>query len=47
MLSAFVFGAASLKFLIGYLKGHTLDIFAYYRIGLALVILIFSLVPRV
>ncbi|NLT22112.1 MAG: undecaprenyl-diphosphate phosphatase [Syntrophorhabdus sp.] len=47
MLSAFVFGAASLKFLIGYLKGHTLDIFAYYRIGLALVILVFSLVPRV
>ncbi|OPY02126.1 MAG: Undecaprenyl-diphosphatase [Syntrophorhabdus sp. PtaB.Bin047] len=47
MLSAFVFGAASLKFLIGYLKKHTLDLFAYYRIALALLILIFSLVPRV
>lgn len=47
MLSAFVFGAASLKFLIGYLKNHTLDLFAYYRIGLALLILVFSLVLRV
>ncbi|MEN6616278.1 MAG: undecaprenyl-diphosphate phosphatase [Syntrophorhabdus sp.] len=46
MLSAFVFGAMSLKFLITYLKDHTLDIFAYYRIGLALVILAFSLIPR-
>lgn len=47
MLSAFVFGTVSLKFLIGYLKRHTLDIFAYYRIALALLILIFSLVPRI
>ena len=47
MLSAFVFGAASLKFLIGYLKKHTLDLFAYYRIALALLILVFSLIPRV
>ena len=46
MLSAFIFGAASLKFLITYLKDHTLDLFAYYRIGLALLILIFSLIPR-
>lgn len=46
MLSAFVFGAASLKFLITYLKNHTLDLFAYYRIGLALLILIFALMPR-
>jgi undecaprenyl-diphosphatase len=46
MLSAFIFGAASLKFLITYLKDHTLDLFAYYRIGLALLILIFSLVPH-
>ena len=42
-LSAFVFGALSLNFLIKYLKKHTLDIFAYYRIGLALVILLASL----
>ncbi|MDD3846110.1 MAG: undecaprenyl-diphosphate phosphatase [Syntrophorhabdaceae bacterium] len=47
MLSAFVFGAVSLKFLIGYLKKHTLDLFAYYRIALALLILIFSFVSRV
>lgn len=46
MLSAFIFGAISLKFLITYLKDHTLDLFAYYRIGLALLILIFSLIPR-
>jgi undecaprenyl-diphosphatase len=41
MLSAFVFGAVSLKFLIGYLKKHSLDVFAYYRIGIALLILLF------
>jgi undecaprenyl-diphosphatase len=42
-LSAFFFGALSLGFLIRYLKKHPLDIFAYYRIVLALVILIASL----
>jgi len=47
MLSAFVFGAMSLQFLIRYLKRHTLDIFAYYRIALALLILVFSLAPRI
>jgi undecaprenyl-diphosphatase len=46
MLSAFIFGAVSLKFLITYLKDHTLDLFAYYRIGLALLIVVFSLIPR-
>lgn len=46
MLSAFIFGAVSLKFLITYLKDHTLDIFAYYRIALALVIVVFSFIPR-
>ena len=46
MLSAFIFGAASLKFLITYLQDHTLELFAYYRIGLALLILIFTLMPR-
>lgn len=46
MVSAFVFGALSLKFLIGYLKKHTLDLFAYYRIGLALLILVVSLVSH-
>jgi undecaprenyl-diphosphatase len=42
-LSAFIFGALSLGFLIRYLKKHPLDIFAYYRIILALVILLASL----
>jgi undecaprenyl-diphosphatase len=42
-LSAFIFGAVSLTFLIKYLKNHPLDIFAYYRIALALIILLVSL----
>jgi undecaprenyl-diphosphatase len=42
-LSAFIFGALGLGFLIRYLKKHPLDIFAYYRIILALVILLFAL----
>jgi undecaprenyl-diphosphatase len=42
-LSAFIFGALSLSFLIRYLKKHPLDLFAYYRIILAIVILIFAL----
>jgi undecaprenyl-diphosphatase len=42
-LSAFIFGALSLGLLIRYLKKHPLDIFAYYRIILALVILFFAL----
>jgi undecaprenyl-diphosphatase len=41
-LSAFVFGAASLKLLIGYLRKHSLDVFAYYRIGLALLIVLLA-----
>jgi undecaprenyl-diphosphatase len=41
VLSSYAFGVASLKFLIDYLKKHTLDIFAYYRIGLAALILFF------
>jgi undecaprenyl-diphosphatase len=42
-LSAFVFGTLGLGFLIRYLKKHPLDVFAYYRIILALVILLFTL----
>lgn len=42
-LSAFLFGLVSLGFLIRYLKKHTLDLFAYYRIALALIILLASL----
>jgi undecaprenyl-diphosphatase len=41
--SALVFGILSLKFLINYLKKHTLDLFAYYRIGIAILILICSI----
>jgi undecaprenyl-diphosphatase len=36
--SALFFGFLSLRFLIGYLKKHSLDLFAYYRMGLAMVI---------
>jgi undecaprenyl-diphosphatase len=39
--SAFFFGFLSLKFLIGFLKKHSLDVFALYRIGIALLILLF------
>jgi len=42
-LSAFVFGTVSLTFLIGYLRKHSLDVFAYYRIGLAALIAFLSL----
>lgn len=41
VLSSFVFGYFSLRFLIGFLKKHSLDVFAFYRIGLALLILFF------
>jgi undecaprenyl-diphosphatase len=43
MLSAFVFGTLSLRFLIGYLRRHSLDVFAIYRIGLAALILFLAL----
>jgi undecaprenyl-diphosphatase len=42
MASAFFFGLLSLKFLVGFLKRHSLDVFALYRIGIALFILLFS-----
>jgi len=42
-VSAFVFGALSLRFLIGYLRRHSLDVFAVYRIGLAALILFLAL----
>ncbi len=40
VLSAFIFGALSLKFLITYLKKHSLDVFAYYRFCLAALLLL-------
>jgi len=42
VISAFVFGVVSLKFLITYLKKHSLDIFAYYRFCLAAFLLLSS-----
>ncbi len=40
--SAFVFGFLSLAFLIRFLKRHSLDVFAVYRIGIAFLILLFA-----
>jgi undecaprenyl-diphosphatase len=42
VISAFIFGTLSLKFLITYLKKHSLDIFAYYRFCLAAFLLLSS-----
>lgn len=42
VISAFIFGALSLKFLITYLKKHSLDVFAYYRLCLAALLLLSS-----
>ncbi len=41
---AFVVGLASIHFLITFLRNHTLKTFAYYRIVLAIVILVWSVV---
>lgn len=38
---AFVFAALSVKWLVGYLTRHGLGIFAWYRVGLALLVLLF------
>ena len=43
VLSAFVFGFLSLRFLIRYLAAHSLDLFSLYRMGLAAAILLLSL----
>lgn len=40
VISAFIFGTLSLKFLITYLKKHSLDLFAYYRLCLAAILLL-------
>jgi undecaprenyl-diphosphatase len=42
VISAFVFGTLSLKFLVTYLKKHSLDAFAYYRLCLAAFLLLSS-----
>lgn len=43
-LVAFIVGLASIHFLINFLKNHTLRTFAYYRIVVAVIILVWSLV---
>ena len=43
-LAAAVIGYLAIKFLLNYLKNHTLNIFAYYRIILGIAVLIYSLV---
>ncbi len=40
VISAFIFGTLSLKFLITYLKKHSFDVFAYYRFCLAALLLL-------
>ena len=42
VLSAFLFGLLSLRFLIKYLASHSLDFFSFYRLGLAAAILFLS-----
>jgi len=43
-LAAAVVGYLAIKFLLDYLKNHTLNIFAYYRIILGIVLIIYLLV---
>lgn len=45
MLSAFVVAYLCLKWLIAYLSTHTLAIFGWYRLGLALALVIFKVLP--
>jgi undecaprenyl-diphosphatase len=42
--AAFVSGLFAIRFLLRYLAGHTLAIFAYYRIGLGLLVLLLTTV---
>jgi len=41
-LSAAVFGLLSVRFLVGYARGHRLDIFAYYRFALSALIVVLN-----
>ncbi len=41
-LAAFVSGIIAIRFLLGFLAKHSLDIFAYYRIALALLVLLLA-----
>ncbi len=40
ILSAFLSGLLAIKFLLSYLSKHTLNVFAYYRIALGIVVLL-------
>lgn len=40
MISAFLSGLFAIRFLLRYLSKHTLDIFAYYRLAVAVIVLI-------
>jgi undecaprenyl-diphosphatase len=44
VVSAFISGMFAITFLLKYLAKHTLDVFAYYRIGLAILVLLFSVI---
>lgn len=43
VLSAFVSGMVAIKFLLKFLGRHSLDLFAYYRIGLGILVLALAL----
>lgn len=44
MVTAFVVSILAIKFLMGYIKKHDFSAFGWYRIGLGLIVLIWSLV---
>lgn len=44
IVAAFFSGLAAIAFMLRYLAKHTLDVFAYYRIGIGLLVLIFSVI---
>lgn len=44
IVTAFASGLFAIAFMLRYLSKHTLDVFAYYRIGMALLVLILSVV---
>lgn len=44
IISAFVSGVFAITFMLKYLAKHTLDVFAYYRIGMGFLVLMLSVV---
>ena len=47
MLAAFLSGLAAIAFLLRWLTNHPLDIFVWYRIGLASLIVVALLTGRI